>query len=158
MMHSKVNKKFRISILGLELIIGTVFFGCLMCLVNSYTGYREFMKELEDVYGTVTEQFAWTASTYVNGDSINKWMENGIDEEWQETNNKLIAITESAELVYVYTTIIAPDYKSRTYIFDTVNKKEKNSKIIEFGFVYKYIWYYYHNNMFHYLNLQILYF
>ncbi len=130
---SKNSKNFRISILGLELIIGTVFFGCLMCLVNSYTGYREFMKELEDVYGTVTEQFAWTASTYVNGDSINKWIENGIDEEWHETNDKLVAITESAELVYVYTTIISPDYKSRTYIFDTVNSKEKNSKIIEFG-------------------------
>ena len=130
-----MKKKLRLSVLGLELIFGTVIFGALMCLVNSYNGYREFKNELEVIYGKVTEQFAQTAATYVNSDKLDYWLENGPDEEWDETNERLIDITEAAELVYVYVTTIAPDYKSRTYVFDTVNHKEKNSKVIELGYV-----------------------
>ena len=130
-----MGKRFHISFLAIELIIGAVIFGTLMCIVNSYTGYREFKKELEVIYGTVTEQFAQTAATYVNNQKIDYWLENGADEEWYETNERLVDITEASELVYVYVTKISPDYKSRTYVFDTVNRKEKNSKIIELGYV-----------------------
>ena len=31
-----MKKKFRISVLGLELILGGVIFGAVMCFVNSY--------------------------------------------------------------------------------------------------------------------------
>ena len=130
-----MKNKFRISILGLELIFGAVIFGAVMCFVNSFNGYREFKKELEVIYGTVTEQFAQTAATYVNGDKLEYWIANGADEEWELTNQRLIDITEASELVYVYVTTIAPDYKSRTYVFDTVNSKEKNSSVIELGYV-----------------------
>ena len=130
-----MKKKVRISVLGLELILGAVIFGAVMCFVNSYNGYREFKRELEVIYGTVTEQFAQTAATYINGDKLNDWLSNGPDAEWEETNQRLIDITEASELVYVYVTTIAPDYKSRTYVFDTINSKEKNSKIIELGYV-----------------------
>ncbi len=129
-----MKKKFRISVLGLELIFGAVIFGAIMCILNSYNGYREFQKELEIIYGNVTEQFAQTAATYVNGDKLEYWIENGADDEWYETNQKLIDITEASELVYVYVTTIAPDYKYRTYVFDTVNSLEKNSTVIELGF------------------------
>ena len=129
-----MKQKLRISVLGLELVFGAVIFGAFMCLVNSYNGYREFKKELEVIYGTVTEQFAQTAATYVNGDKLEYWIENGPDQEWDETNQRLIDITEASELVYVYVTTIAPDYKSRTYVFDTVNSLEKNSTIIELGY------------------------
>ena len=130
-----MKKKFRISVLEIELIFGAVIFGAVMCLVNSYNGYREFKQELEVIYGTVTEQFAQTAATYVNGDKLESWIENGPDEEWETTNQRLIDITEASELVYVYVTKVAPDYKSRTYVFDTVNQKEKNSKVIELGHI-----------------------
>ena len=74
-----MKKKLRISILELELIFGTVIFGALMCLVNSYNGYREFKNELEVIYGNVTEQFAQTAATYVNSQNLVYWLENGTD-------------------------------------------------------------------------------
>ena len=130
-----MKNKFRISVLGLELIFGAVVFGALMCLVNSFNGYSEFKKELEVIYGTVTEQFAQTAATYVDGDRLDDWLNNGPDAEWEETNRRLIDITEAAELVYVYVTKVAPDYKSRTYVFDTVNSRELNSTVIELGAV-----------------------
>ena len=130
-----MKSKFRISVLGLELIFGAVIFGAIMCLVNSYNGYREFKNELEVIYGTVTEQFAQTAATYVDSSKIELWLEDGADESWERTNQRLIDITEASELVYVYVTTIAPDYKSRTYVFDTVNSKEINSTVIELGYV-----------------------
>ena len=130
-----MKKKFHISILGLELIIGAVVFGALMCALNSYNAYREFKNELEIIYGTVTEQFAQTASTYVNSQKLDYWLENGADEEWEETNERLIDITQSAEIVYVSVLKVSPDYKSRSYIFNTVNTKEKNSKVRELGYV-----------------------
>ena len=129
-----MKKKFRISVLGLELIFGAVIFGAVMCLVNSYNGYREFQKELEIIYGNVTEQFALTAATYVDGDKINHWLTDGADQEWQETTDRLNDITEAAEIVYVAVIKVSPDYKTRTYVFDTVNRKELNSKIYELGF------------------------
>lgn len=130
-----MKKKFRISVLGLELIFGAVIFGAVMCFVNSYNGYREFKRELEVIYGTVTEQFAMTAATNINGDKLDYWLENGADDEWELTNNRLIDITNAAEIVYIAVTKVTPDYKARTYVFDTVNKKELNSKVIELGYV-----------------------
>ena len=84
-----MKKKFRISVLGLELIFGAVIFGAVMCFVNSYNGYREFKRELEVIYGTVTEQFAMTAATNINGDKLDYWLENGADDEYfKESSGK----------------------------------------------------------------------
>ena len=129
-----MKKKFRISVLGLELIFGAVVFGAVMCIVNSYNGYREFKKELEVIYGTVTEQFAQTASTCIDGDKLDYWLTNGADAEWEETTKRLIDITESAEIVYIAVMTFSPDFLSRTYVFDTVNQKETNSKVYELGY------------------------
>ena len=129
-----MKKKFRISGLGLELIFGAVIFGAVMCFVNSYNGYREFKNELEVIYGTVTEQFAHTAATYVNGDKIDHWLTDGADEEWEDTTRRLVDITEAAEIVYVAVIKVSSDYSHRIYVFDTVNSKEVNSKIYELGF------------------------
>ena len=54
--ESNVDPIRDIEIIGLELILGGVIFGAVMCFVNSYNGYREFKKELEVIYGNVTEQ------------------------------------------------------------------------------------------------------
>lgn len=129
-----MKKKFRISVLALELIFGAVIFGAIMCLVNSFNGYREFKQELEIIYGTVTEQFAQTAATYVNGDKIDHWLTNGADQEWEETTRRLEDITEAAEIVYVAVMKVSEDYSHRIYIFDTVNSKEINSKVYELGY------------------------
>ena len=81
--------KIKIPILAVELIIATLLFGTLMCAVNSLSGYREFKKELENMYGDITIQLAKTAATYIHADSIPYWLKHGPDEEWEETNKKL---------------------------------------------------------------------
>ena len=61
-----MKHKIKFSILALELIIGAVFFGVVMCLVNSLAGYREFKKEIEAMYGNITQELAKTGATYIN--------------------------------------------------------------------------------------------
>lgn len=115
------NKKIKISILAVELLIGVVFFGAVMCVVNSFTGYHEFKKELEAMYGNITQELAKTGATYINVDKIPQWLSEGQDSDWQDANDKLDVLTKTAELAYIYVSVISPDYKKRTYVFDTVN-------------------------------------
>jgi hypothetical protein len=74
------------------------------------------------MYGDITIQLAKTAATYIHADSIPYWLKHGTDEEWEETNKKLDILTNTSDLAYIYVSVISPDYKQRTYVFDTVNK------------------------------------
>ncbi len=130
-----MKHKLRGSILAIELVGSAVIFGILMCLVNSFSGYREFKRQLEVMYGNITQELAKTGASYINVDKIPQWLQNGQDEDWEETNQKLDVLTDTAELAYIYVSVISPDYKTRTYVFDTVNKLAlaEGSTIIPFG-------------------------
>ena len=132
---SIMKGKIKLPILAVELIIATLLFGTLMCIVNSLTGYREFKRELENMYGDITIQLAKTGASYIHIDSIPYWLKHGTDEEWEETNKKLDTLTNTSDLAYIYVSVISPDYKSRTYVFDTVNQLslEAGSTVIPFG-------------------------
>ncbi|MCR4899847.1 MAG: PP2C family protein-serine/threonine phosphatase [Treponema sp.] len=130
-----MKHRLRGSILAVELVGSAVIFGILMCLVNSFSGYREFKRQLEVMYGNITQELAKTGASYINVDKIPEWLQNGQDEDWEETNQKLDVLTDTAELAYIYVSVISPDYKTRTYVFDTVNKLAlaEGSTIIPFG-------------------------
>ena len=132
-----MKHKIKLPILAFELIVATLLFGTLMCIVNSLTGYKEFKRELENMYGDITIQLAKTAATYIHADSIPYWLRHGTDEEWEETNKKLDILTNTSDLAYIYVSVISPDYKQRTYVFDTVNQLSlaAGSKVIPFGTV-----------------------
>ena len=139
MLYNKtiMKHKIKLSILAVELIIATLIFGMLMTIVNSFTGYREFKQELENLYGDITIQLAKTGASYIHVDSIPYWIKHEPDEEWEETNKKLDTLTNTSDLAYIYVSVISPDYKKRTYVFDTVNQLslEAGSKVIPFGTV-----------------------
>ncbi len=128
-----MKSKFKLSILTIELVFAAFIFGAIMCLINSFVSYKEFKKEIEVVYSNVTEQFAITAASYINSDKIDYWLENGTDFDWTYTYQMLDTLTNTGELAYIYVTTVSPDYKSRTYIFDTVNHKVTSSTVIPFG-------------------------
>ena len=132
-MGKKLKTKLKFSVLAAELILGVVFFGVMMCIINSYVGYKEFKKELEIMYSNITQQLAKTGASYIDSEKIPYWLENGTDEAWEETNELLEVLTNTAELAYIYVTTVTPDYKSRTYIFDTVNPLVTSSAAIPFG-------------------------
>ena len=130
-----MKKKFKVSILAVKLLMGAVLFGALMCLLNNIVGYVEFKKQMEAMYGTITKQLAYTGSSYIEADRISSWLVYGPDEYWGAANEKLQELTETGELAFIYVTTVSSDYKSRTYIFDTINElvSSDSYKIIPFG-------------------------
>lgn len=128
-----MKRKFKFSMLTMELVFGAFIFGLLMCILNSVVSYKEFKKELEVMYSNITEQLALTGASYINADNIPYWLENGTDEDWEYSNKMLDVLTNTAALAYIYVTTVSPDYKSRTYVFDTVNPLVTNSSVIPFG-------------------------
>ena len=116
-----MKKKIHFSPLTLKLLASAIFFGVAMGVINSLLSYREFKKQVENLYSTVTRQFAKTATSYIDSDRIFLWLTDGSDKFWDSTNARLNELTETAELAFIYLTVQSHDYKSRTYVFDTVN-------------------------------------
>ncbi|MCR4580342.1 MAG: SpoIIE family protein phosphatase, partial [Treponema sp.] len=132
-----MKSKIKFSVLAVKLLLAAVFFGILMCLINNIVGYKEFKKQMEAMYGTITRQLATTGSSYIEADYIPFWLVNGPDEHWGSANEKLQELTETGELAFIYVTVVSEDYKSRKYIFDTLNEQldSEEYKVIPFGHV-----------------------
>ena len=122
-----MKSKIHLSILSIKLLVSMVLFGFIMCIINSLMGYNEFKKQIESLYSDVTKQFAQTAISYVDTERLFYWLSDGKDGLWDSTNQRLNELTETAELAYIYLTVVAADYKSRTYVFDTVNSQILNN-------------------------------
>ncbi len=131
-------KQIKLSKLMIKFLIAAFAFGLLMCVVNSWVGYGEFKTQIENLYGTITVQFAKTAASYIDVDKIPVWLSAGEDDSWNTSNQKLMELTNTAELGFIYVTVIDEDYKNRTYIFDTINdlvEDRDKYKIIPLGYV-----------------------
>ena len=118
-----MKKKIFFSILTVKLLTTAVLFGLLMFTISSFLNYRQFKKQIENLYGDVTTEFAKTAISYVDADRIFYWISKGNDGLWDSTNQRLNELTETSELAFIYLTVVSKDYKFRTYVFDTVNSQ-----------------------------------
>ena len=118
-----MKQKIHISILSIKLLASAALFGVLMFAVNSFMSYKEFKKQVEGLYGDVTRQLAQTANSYVATERIFYWLTEGSDGFWDSANQRLNELTETADLAFIYLTVVSPDYKSRTYIFDAVSSQ-----------------------------------
>ena len=130
-----MKHKIQISVLSFKLLAGAIIFGVLLCVINSYISYREFKKQIENLYANVTKQFAETAISYIDPERIFSWLTDGSDGNWDSTNARLYELTETAEVAFIYLTVVSSDYKSRTYVFDTVNSLVLDAKEIPLGYV-----------------------
>ena len=125
--NGSMKRKIHLSILSIKLLSSAVLFGVAMCVINSLISYREFKKQVESLYSTVATQFAETAISYVDSERIFLWLTEGADGFWDSTNARLNELTETAQLAYIYLTVVSNDYKNRTYVFDTVNSLVLNN-------------------------------
>ena len=121
-----MKRRIQLSVLSIKLLATAVLFGVLMFMVNSYMSYNQFKKQVETLYGDITREFAQTALAYVDTERIFYWLTVGSDGFWDSTNQRLNELTETAELAFIYLTVVSPDYKKRTYVFDTVNSLSLN--------------------------------
>ncbi|WP_407426370.1 SpoIIE family protein phosphatase [Treponema sp.] len=130
-----MRRKIQFSVLSIKLLACAIFFGMVMCVINSLISYREFKKQIENLYGDVTRQFAETAITYIDADRIYNWLTEGSDGSWDSTNARLNELTETAMIAYIYVTVVDSNYSSRTYVFDTVHSMAYNQEIFPLGYV-----------------------
>ncbi len=128
------TKKFNISSLIIRLPLYIVVFCAILYIVNGLIGYRVFKSLFEGEYEKITQQFAYTALSYIDGDAI-PYYEAGkpADEAWHETDRRLNVLTQTATLAYIYVTVPDQKFETRTYIYDTVHPEIINGKAYPLG-------------------------
>ncbi len=136
--------KFNFSSLNFRFPLLVGFACIILSVVVGMVGYGVFKQLFEEQYKTITEQFAKTANSYIDGDSIIRYVEEMkklskpseaqyfvTDEEWLETNKQLDDLTISAQLAYIYVCVLDANFENRVYIYDTVHPAvmQENPKI-----------------------------
>ena len=131
---SRATKTLNPSSLIIRLPLYIVLFCSVLYIVNGLIGYRSFKSIFEDEYTKITRQFAYTALSYIDGDTIEGYAAgNPADEEWTETDRELNVLTRTAALAYIYVIVPDENFESRMYIYDTVHPEVVNGKAYPLG-------------------------
>ena len=126
------SKKVKFSSLIFKLPLFVVLLCGLLSCVTGFVGYKVFKTLFEEQYKNITSQIALTALSYIDGDSIPRYVSNPVEDgEWIATNEMLNALTNTTDLAYIYVTVPDENFENRLYLYDTVHPKvmEENPKI-----------------------------
>ena len=128
------HNKLKIRSLSVKLPFYLALFCIILSAANAIIGYHVFKTLFEQQYKEVTESYARTACSYIDGNTIRGYAANPVeDAEWRKSDGRLQELTDNANLAYIYVTVPDANYKSRVYIYDTVNKIIEGVKKIELG-------------------------
>lgn len=112
-----------------KLTIGVILFGILLGAVCSAVGYIEFTAVLEQQYNDSAYEVAVTARGMLNPDRFAYYLETGqTDEEYADILARLDALTDAANVTFIYVARVSEDHKTLTYIYDTVNSSAAFSR------------------------------
>ncbi len=112
----------RLSGIAGKLTAGVIVFGILLGVVCSTVGYIEFTAVLEQQYNDSAYEIAETARAILNPDKFEQYLETGqTDEEYENILSRLDALTDATNVTFIYVARVSGDYKTLTYIYDTVN-------------------------------------
>ncbi|MDE7195054.1 MAG: SpoIIE family protein phosphatase, partial [Oscillospiraceae bacterium] len=88
----------------------------------STVGYIEFTAVLEQQYNDSAYEIAETARSILNPDKFGQYLETcQTDEEYENILAGLDALTDATNVTFIYVARVSEDYKTLTYIYDTVN-------------------------------------
>ncbi len=105
-----------------KLTIGVILFGILLGAVCSTVGYMEFTAVLEQQYNDSAYEIAETARAILNPDKFEHYLETGqTDAEYDNILARLDTLTDTTNVTFIYVARVSGDYKTLTYIYDTVN-------------------------------------
>ena len=128
------HKKIKVGSLSIKLPFYLALFCIILSLANAIIGYHVFKTLYEKQYRKVTESYARTAVSYIDGNKIQGYAANPTeDDAWRESDRMLQDLTDNAELAYIYVTVPDSAYKSNVYIFDTINHQLDSSKKYPLG-------------------------
>ena len=128
------HNTLKIRSLSVKLPFYLALFCIILSAANAIIGYHVFKTLFEQQYKEVTESYARTACSYIDGNTIKGYAANPVeDAEWRKSDGRLQELTDNANLAYIYVTVPDANYKQRVYIYDTVNKIIEGVKKIELG-------------------------
>lgn len=106
-----------------RLTLGVIVFGMFLGIVCSVVGYIEFTTVLEQQYNDSAYEVAEMARAILNPDKFDQYLSTGrTDEEYEEILRQLDIMTVTANVTFIYVAQVdRSDYKTLTYIYDTVN-------------------------------------
>ncbi len=105
-----------------RLTAGVILFGLLLGAGCSKVGYIEFTAVLEQQYNDSAYEIAETAREILNPDKFEQYLETGrTDEEYDNILAILDTLTDAANVTFIYVAKVSGDYRTLTYIYDTVN-------------------------------------
>ena len=121
-MEHRINKRPKgISII---LIAGMAFVIVLLTSIVAFLGYHEFTTVLEKQYNNSAYETAEIAKTYLNPDKFADYLATGTpDDEFNYIQKQLDDLTASSECDFIYVGAISDDFRSITYIYDSVHPK-----------------------------------
>lgn len=106
-----------------KFMIGVILFGALLALVCSTIGYIEFTAVLEQQYNDSAYEVAETARAILNPDKFDAYLStNETDAEYEDILARLDVLTDQMNVTFIYVAKVdKSDYRTLTYIYDTVN-------------------------------------
>ena len=105
-----------------RLTAGVILFGLLLGAVCSTVGYIEFTAVLYFYKQKTAYEIAETAREILNPDKFEQYLETGrTDEEYDNILAILDTLTDAANVTFIYVAKVSGDYRTLTYIYDTVN-------------------------------------
>ncbi|MEG0771065.1 MAG: PP2C family protein-serine/threonine phosphatase [Clostridia bacterium] len=117
-------KKRKLSKLSHKLIIGFVLLGVLISASSCTIGYIKYKGVIETFYNDRAYDIAGVASSYINGDSIERYLKtNTIDDEYNTTLAKLNALHDSMHVNYIY--VAKLEDTELTYVLDADNENDE---------------------------------
>lgn len=124
------NIKFGIRAKMTAIIIAM---GVLLSLSVGYAAYSISYREVEAHYAGLALGTAKTAAALINGDSIERYLTNGADEEYFDTFAVLQEVKSIFDLTYLY--VVKPDTEVNNcvYVFDVFTENNDRDLIAELG-------------------------
>ena len=113
-----------------KLTLSVIAFGILLGMVCSAVGYAEFTSVLEQQYNDSAYEIAEAARAILNPDRFDHYLSTGqTDEEYDDILHRLDVLTDVSNVTFIYVARVDPsDYKTLTYIYDTVNSSSGFSR------------------------------
>lgn len=120
----------KITGIAAKLTLGVIIFGMLLGAVCGTVGYREFTAVLEQQYNDSAYEIAESARAILNPDKFDEYLSTGqTDEEYDDILSRLDSLTDATNVTFIYVAKVdKTDYKTLTYIYDTVNSNSGFSR------------------------------
>ena len=99
----------------------------------AFSAYHLNYKNITARYSSLASESASMAATLVDGDMIAGWLQNGADQAYYDTAEKLTALKKSYGLKYLYVFVPYTDQNNAKYVFDVALSGEDTSTIYKLG-------------------------